>query len=1149
MPNTTIQNSLAAGELSPSLFGRTDIAKYHSGASTCRNFFVDYRGGIKSRGGLAYVGTCKQTGNNPPRDIPFQFSITQGYVLEFGDSYMRVKYQGAYVTETAVSVSTVSSAALFTTSTNHGYSVGDWVYNTGDTGFSGLTWIIHTVPAANTFTVTDLFGNVISSATASGAGGTVSRIYTAAAPYSAVDLPYLKYTQSADTMTLTCVNTETNIEYPSYELVRHSNTNWTFTADSFAATITAPTGLTSKVESSSNPNTWYSYVVTAVDATTGEESPASAAVYMQNNDIAVYQGSNTISWNMVSGAGSYNIYKATPSYGAQLGYSSLYGYAGTSLGSSFTDSNITADFTRVPPVHTNPFGRGQVSDVVMTSTGDGNYSQSTVGYSVSTSTGSGLAGTPVVDINGKVVDFIISNPGVNYKTGDTISITDSGGGRATGNFLFTANPANSNGIGINGLTLGFAASSPGARQIAIQGSLALTLQATAQFLNSSTELSWAGAEYSSDATHLYIKYRTPGTTGNNFAMTAGSAPATPSGATLTGGGTAGTGAAAILTIGAQTGTYPSVCAYFQQRRAYASTLNDPDKYWMSQPGLFSNMDSSVPVTDADALSGTPWSQQVNGIQWLVPMPGGLVVLTGKGAWQVNGGNSVAITPANQNATPQAYNGCNNLVPPITINYDILYVQSKGSIVRDLSYNFFVNIYTGTDLTVLSNHLFNGYTLTQSAWCEEPYKLVWYLRDDGTLLCLSYLKEQEVYAWTRHDTNGQFVSICSITEPPVDALYVITKRYVQGGWRYYSERMDNRTWNAVEDSFCADSALTNTLTYPNAILTPAAAKGTNNISSTLQISGGSGYSASPTITAVDSTGVGTGATFTATVSGGVITAITPVLQGSGYTPGATTLTITDSTGSGAIFQPVITNNVVFTASVSVFTAGNVGDVIRVDGGKATITTYTSGTQVTANITEELTNVIPDDPNNTPIPAQSGYWSISTPVTTLSGLNHLEGLEVCILADGSVVPNATVAGGSITLPSAASKIVIGLPYTCQVQTMYLDHPEANTIQNKRKLINSVGLRVEMSRGLTVGVDQPDASTQQNFQNIPWSDMNEIKDRTAMNAYAGSAVPLYTGDWFKNISSGWAIEGQVAVEQSYPLPASILALIIYFNVGDNA
>ena len=111
-----IQNALNAGELSPNLFGRTDLDKYNHGCSTARNFFASYTGGMSSRAGLAYVGMCKQEYPVPPRDIPFQFSLDQGYVLEFGQDYMRVKFDGAYVLESAKTVSSVSSAGLFTTS-------------------------------------------------------------------------------------------------------------------------------------------------------------------------------------------------------------------------------------------------------------------------------------------------------------------------------------------------------------------------------------------------------------------------------------------------------------------------------------------------------------------------------------------------------------------------------------------------------------------------------------------------------------------------------------------------------------------------------------------------------------------------------------------------------------------------------------------------------------------------------------------------------------------------------------------------------------------------------------------------------------------------------------------------------------------------
>jgi len=973
---------------------------------------------------------------------------------------MRVKSDGAYVLESSKVVSSVSSSGVFTTSGSHGYSVGDWIYDEGNTGFSGLTWIVHSVPTSSTFTVTDLFGNNVTSATASGSG-TVARLFTLSTPYLAVDLPYLKYTQSADVMTLTCVNTKTQTEYPPYDLARLGNTNWTLTQQTFSASIQAPQNLVGKVYSSTTATTYYSYVVTAIDAETGEESIASNSTTVYNNDISLYAGSNSLTWDAVPGASSYNVYAAIPSYSNIVPASSLFGFIGTALGPSFTDTNITADFTIVPPVHNDPFARGAILDVVPF-TGGGNYSQQTIGYTVNTSTGSGFDGTPIAS-NGQFVGFIIKNKGHSYSPSDTITITDSGGGVATGSISSAVNPSDGDKWTFNKQEITFRTTAHDPLDVHIEATLALTMQALANFLNAQTNISLSVAYYTSTATSVVVTYKTPGAAGNAYTLSGG----TPSGPNLTGGGTAGSGATANLTVGPETGTYPGVCGYFQQRRVYAASLNQPDTYWMSQPGLFNNMDSSIPVTDSDAIIGTPWAQQINGIQSLVPMPGGLITLTGKGAWQINGGQSAAITPSNQTAVAQAYNGCTDTVPPITINEDILYVQSKGYMVRDLAYNFYINIYTGADLTVLSNHLFTDYQIVQWAWAEEPYKLIWLVRNDGKVLCLTYLKEQEVYAWTRHDTNGLFQGVCVVTEPPVDATYFIVKRYVQGAWRYYSERMDNRIWSNAEDTFCVDSGLAYPLTYPDA-----------------------------------------------------------------------TLTVSASTGTG----------VTFSASSGVFSSGNVGDVIRVGGGKATVTSYTNSTTVVGDITEDITDLVTDDPESMPVPAESGSWSISTPTTIVSGLNHLEGLEVAIVADGSVVPNQTVTDGQITLDYPASVITVGLPFVCQVQTMYIDVDTGRgTVQNKRKNISSVGVRVEGTRGLTIGADQPDSSFLQNNASPPWTDMQELKERT-QSVYPGRAIPLYTGDYYKNITSGWAVQGQIALQQSYPLPASILSLVSYWTPGDD-
>lgn len=1161
---TAIQEAFVSGELAPAMYGRVTHPKYKFGATTMRNGFVNFQGGYSSRPGSALVGLCKQaapnvgginTSNAPPKDIPFQVSIGLAYVLEFGDQYMRPKYRGSYVTESSVMVSSVSSVALFTSSSSHGYSIGDWVYDVSNTGFSGLTWIVSTVPSATTFTVTDLFGNVISSATPS-VGGTVARIYTVISPYAAIDLQYLKYTQSADVMSLTCYNQMTLAEYPPYDLELISPTNWVFVSTNYASSINPPRNVSATAQSSTTLDTWYSYVVTAVDASTGDESIASIATQVQNNDISVNAGSNTIFWEQVSNAVNYNIYSAAPYYGTsgtpipQLGVP--YGFLGSALGTSFVDNNIIANYTITPPLHNNPFAPGAIEEVIPIAGGSG-LSQSTVAYTINTSTGAGFAGTPLVSMSGNLVGFIDSNGGEGYEDTDTISIV-TGGAMATGSYTGTgSNPTDSQTIILNGVTWTFKTTPTSPAQTKIQGSVAATFLQLASDLATSGNPLLTAANYSAATDVLSITYAEIGTSGNSYTIAAGTYAGTPSGAALMGGANGTTSSAtASLTIGPETGTYPGAVSYFQERRVYGNTINNPDTYYISKPGSYTNMDYSIPSVDSDAIIGTPWAQMVNGIQFFTPMPGGLVIFTGAGLWQLSGGNTIALTPADQDAQPQSRYGCSATVPPIPINFHILYLRESNGIVYDLVYNFFANIYTGNDITVFSSHLFQGYTLGQWAYAEKPNKLIWAVRNDGVMLSLTYIAEQEEQGWARHDTNGLYIGVCSVEEPPVDAVYVIVQRYVQGHWVYYSERFDNRLWTDVEDCLCVDSALTYPMTFPNATLTAASATGTNNITSTNVIFGGTGYT-SPTAQVVDETGEGTGATFTVTQVGGIITSVNPVETGENYTAGATLIVITDPTGVGAVVYPIITNYVAFTASLGVFNSGNVGDVIRTGNGKATIVTYDSSTSVVANITSPITAVVNNDPNFTPIPQSTGNWSISTPTAIVTGLNHLQGLTVTGLADGGVISPAVVgevAGGiGIVLQNEASQIVVGLPFLPQLQGMKLELQSQSTIQTKRKEIPSIGLRVHDSRGASVGSNKVDASTVPGQVNSTWTDMTEVKERS-QNIILGAAVPLQTKDYFENLNDKtWSMEGQIAVQQNYPLPLNVDAFVSYYNLGDTS
>ena len=97
----------------------------------------------------------------------------------------------------------------------------------------------------------------------------------------------------------------------------------------------------------------------------------------------------------------------------------------------------------------------------------------------------------------------------------------------------------------------------------------------------------------------------------------------------------------------------------------------------------------------------------------------------------------------------------SIAPPIVIGNTIIHLQSKGGIIRDLAFALESDSYTGNDLTVLANHLFEGKTVKEWAYAQAPHSIVWAVLSDGTLAALTYMREHEVWGWSRHDTDGTY----------------------------------------------------------------------------------------------------------------------------------------------------------------------------------------------------------------------------------------------------------------------------------------------------------------------------------------------------------------------------------------------------------
>lgn len=254
------------------------------------------------------------------------------------------------------------------------------------------------------------------------------------------------------------------------------------------------------------------------------------------------------------------------------------------------------------------------------------------------------------------------------------------------------------------------------------------------------------------------------------------------------------------------GEYPGAVGYFEQRRCFAGSANGPQNFWATKSGTESNLSSSIPTRDDDAISFRITSREVNRIRHIVGIDQ-LILLTSGGEWKVAPLNSDVLTPTSAAPKQFAAEGASNVQPVVT-GSSVIYVQESGSRVRELKANQYdTRALDVRDITVMTPHLVDGYTMVDMAYSKAPYKMVWVVRSDGGLLGLTYLPEQEVLAWHQHDTEGAFESVACVKEGSEHVLYAVVKRTVDEREVRYIERLHTRRFSAREHAFFVDSGLT------------------------------------------------------------------------------------------------------------------------------------------------------------------------------------------------------------------------------------------------------------------------------------------------------------------------------------------------------
>jgi hypothetical protein len=256
------------------------------------------------------------------------------------------------------------------------------------------------------------------------------------------------------------------------------------------------------------------------------------------------------------------------------------------------------------------------------------------------------------------------------------------------------------------------------------------------------------------------------------------------------------------------GDYPATVGYYQQRRIFASSNNNPEHVWASRIGFHSNFSVRSPLQDDDAVTFRLASREAQDVRWLIDLKR-LLVITGRGEWKIQGdGEGGALIPTAINPDRQGYTGA-AFVRPQILGQTVLFVQGRGTRVRDLSFDQNVGGIGSRDLTVYARHLFKRKTIDRMALAQTPDAVLWCVRSDGTLLGLTYLPEADVLAWHRHDTGDGdlFEDVAVIPEGSEDAVYVLVKRTVNGATKRYIERFQSREIESVSaDAWFVDSGL-------------------------------------------------------------------------------------------------------------------------------------------------------------------------------------------------------------------------------------------------------------------------------------------------------------------------------------------------------
>jgi len=524
--------------------------------------------------------------------------------------------------------------------------------------------------------------------------------------------------------------------------------------------------------------------------------------------------------------------------------------------------------------------------------------------------------------------------------------------------------------------------------------------------------------------------------------------------------------------------FPGAICFFEERLVYGGTTGQPQTVFFSEAGGFDQFNTGS--NDVDAMVFTLASSQVNVIRSLVPSRT-LIVLTTGAEFSAGSFNLDPITPTNIQIKRQTTHGSAN-VSPVTTGSAVLFLQRAKRKIRELQYNFDVDGFVAPDMTILSEHVSEG-GFVELAVQQEPDNIIWAVRADGQLCGLTYRREEQVVAWHRHIIAG-ISGAATIT--------VTDFGNIATGTTLKITKSDGTLLTFTSEAAGGSSPASALGFRPNSSNNATA----DNIFTMLN------NHADLTV---------------ANPAANVVTVKETARAGTGFlsieSSDATRLTTTNQ--ANALVE-----------SVAVIP----GDL---DEDEAYLVVNRTINGATKRFIERLSNIDFGTSASNAFYVDSGLTYSGSAATTISGLTHLEGESVTVLANGATHANKTVSSGAITLDRSATKAQIGLGYTSELQTMRIEGGSAQGVsQGAVKRIHDVTVRFFRTVGAKVG------SSNTNNDLIPFrSSADEM----------GQALDLFTGDKEIEFPNGYDTDAFVFVKQDQPLPMTVVGIYARMEVFD--